>query len=165
MSEYQIEASPPAHSTTSLFTESGVKFLATYRVWIVAAVWLGVRGYMIWGLSPNYYVESYLKIAGDWLDGYTPYAAFKVEYPPGALLLFVLPRIFTEVPTLYGYFFAGVMLLADLVSCCSFGEFRRWSAEVRIKQIWCGVMRPLCCALRISCSRLFSDVCCFRPMI
>jgi len=115
MSEYQIEASPPAPSTTSYLTESGVKFLATYRIWIVAAVWLAVRGYAIWGLSPNYYVEGYLKLAGDWLDGYTPYTAFKVEYPPGALLLFVLPRIFTEVPTLYGYIFAGVMLLADVV--------------------------------------------------
>ena len=114
MNEYQINESPPAHSTASLFTESGVKFLATYRVWIVAAVWLGVRGFVIWGLSPNYYVEGYLKIAGDWLDGYTPYASFKVEYPPGALLLFVLPRIFTETPIVYGYIFAFVMLLADL---------------------------------------------------
>jgi len=114
MSEYPIEASPPAHSTTSLLTESGVKFFATYRIWIVAAVWLAVRGYAVWGLSPNYYVESYLKLAGDWLDGYTPYTGFQVEYPPGALLLFVLPRIFTEVPTLYGYVFAGVMLLADV---------------------------------------------------
>ena len=114
MGENSNEESRPAFSTISFFTESGVNFLATYRVWIVAAVWLGVRGYMIWGLSPNYYVESYLKMAGDWLDGYTPYAAFKVEYPPGALLLFVLPRIITEVPKLYGYFFAGVMILADL---------------------------------------------------
>jgi hypothetical protein len=104
-----------AHSTTSLLTESGVNFLATYRVWIVAAVWLGIRGYLLWGLSPNYYIESYLEMAGDWLDGYTPYAAFKVEYPPGALLLFVLPRIFAEAPIVYGYIFAFVMLLADLV--------------------------------------------------
>ncbi len=114
MSEHKKEESRPAHSTTALFTESGVKFLATYRIWIVAAVWLAVRGYVIWGLSPNYSIESYLKIAGDWLDGYTPYADFKVEYPPGALLLFILPRIFTEVPALYGYIFAFVMLLADL---------------------------------------------------
>ena len=62
----------------------------------------------------NFSVESYFKIAGDWLDGYTPYAAFKVEYPPGALLLFILPRFFTEAPILYGYLFALVMLLADL---------------------------------------------------
>ena len=115
MNEYKKEESGPAHLTTALLTESAVKFLATYRVWIVAAVWLVVRGYTLWGLSPNYYVESYLQMAGDWLDGYTPYAAFKVEYPPGALLLFVLPRIFTEVPIVYGYIFAFVMLLADLV--------------------------------------------------
>ncbi len=37
-------------------------------------------------------------MAGDWLDGFAPYTAFKVEYPPGALVLFVLPRIFVETP-------------------------------------------------------------------
>jgi hypothetical protein len=114
MSEHTTEESRPAHSTTLLFTESGVKFLATYRIWIVAAVWLAVRSYVIWGMSPNYSIESYLKLGGDWLDGYTPYADFKVEYPPGGLLLFILPRIFTEVPALYGYIFASVLLLADL---------------------------------------------------
>ena len=80
----------------------------------MAAVWLGARGYAIWGLLPNYYVNSYLEIASDWLSGFTPYAAFKVEYAPGALLLFVLPRIFTQAPVVYGYVLAGVMLLADL---------------------------------------------------
>jgi hypothetical protein len=114
MSEHKKEESRPAYSTSLLFTESGVKFLATYRIWIVAAVWLAVRGYVIWGMSPNYSIESYLKLAGDWLDGYTPYADFKTEYPPGALLLFILPRIFTEVLALYGYIFASVLLLADL---------------------------------------------------
>jgi len=114
MSEHQIEELQPTDSTNSLFNESAVKFLATYRVWIVAAVWLAVRGYVIWGLSPNYYIESYLKLAGDWLDGYRPYADFIVEYPPGALALFALPRIFTEAPIVYGYVFAGLMLLVDL---------------------------------------------------
>lgn len=97
-----------------LFSESGVKFLASYHIWIVAAVWLGVRGYALWGLSPNYFVESYFEMAGDWLGGFTPYSDFKVAYPPGALLLFVLPRVFTEAPIVYGYGFACVMLLADL---------------------------------------------------
>lgn len=99
---------------TSWLTESGVTFLAAYRFWIVAAVWLAARAYAIWGLTPDYVVESYFQIAGDWLDGFTPYTAFKVEYPPGALLLFVLPRIFVEAPLGYGYGFAAVMLLADL---------------------------------------------------
>ena len=98
----------------SLLTESGVMFLATYRFWIVAAVWLGARAYAIWGLTPEYFVESYFQMAGDWLDGFTPYTDFKVEYPPGALVLFVLPRIFSEAPVVYGYLLALVMLLADL---------------------------------------------------
>ncbi len=114
MSENQKAELQPAHSTNSLFSESAVKFFAAYRVWIVAAVWLAVRGYAIWGLSPNYSIENYLKLAGDWLDGYLPYADFSVEYPPGALLLFVLPRIFSAAPIVYGYIFAAVMLLVDL---------------------------------------------------
>ena len=107
----------PARSAlaeASLSTEPGVRFLATYRIWIVAAVWLGARAWAIWGLNPDYFVESYYQMAGDWLDGFTPYTAFKVEYPPGALLLFVLPRIFSEDPLVYGYIFGAVMLLADL---------------------------------------------------
>lgn len=114
MNEHQNEALQPTPATHALFSDSAVRFLAAYRVWIVAAVWLAVRGYTIWGLSPNYSIESYLKLAGDWLDGYLPYADFAVEYPPGALLLFSLPRIFTEAPILYGYFFAGIMLVVDL---------------------------------------------------
>ena len=38
----------------------------------------------------------------------------RLNTPTGALLLFVLPRIFTEAPIGYGYGFAVVMLLADL---------------------------------------------------
>ena len=113
MSEYKKEKLRSAISTSPWFSESGVTFLASYRVWIVAAVWLGVRVYTLWGLSPNYSVESYFAMAGDWLDGFTPYSDFKVAYPPGALLLFVLPRIFTEAPIVYGYGFASVMLVAD----------------------------------------------------
>ena len=114
MSNAEQIQSPATLSKSPLFSESGLTFLTRYRFWILALVWLGVRGYTLWGLSPNYYVQSYFELAGDWLGGFTPYSDFKVEYPPGALLLFVLPRIFTEAPVIYGYIFAAVMLLADL---------------------------------------------------
>jgi hypothetical protein len=114
MSNAEQMQSPATPSESPLFSESGLTFLARYRFWILAVVWLGVRGYTLWGLSPNYYVQSYFELAGDWLGGFTPYSDFKVEYPPGALLLFVVPRIFTEAPVIYGYIFAAVMLLADL---------------------------------------------------
>ena len=114
MGNFQNTGSRPAGSTDLWLTESGVQFLATYRIWIVAAVWLGARGFVFWGLTPNFSIESFIKIAGDWLDGYTPYAAFEVAYPPGALLLFALPRLLTEAPIIYGYIFAWVILMADL---------------------------------------------------
>ena len=100
----------------TFLTESGVKFFATYRFWIVAGLWLATRTYAIWGLTPDAVLESFYVIAGDWLDGFTPYADFKVEYPPGAVVMFVLPRIFAEAPLAYGYVFAGMMLLADLTA-------------------------------------------------
>ena len=49
----------------------------------------------MWGLVPDGVVESYFQTAGDWLDGYAPYAEFKVAYPPAALLWLTLPGIFT----------------------------------------------------------------------
>jgi len=114
MNEHQIEELQPSPATHALLSDSAVRFLVAYRVWIVAVVWLAVRGYTVWALTPNYSIESYFKLASDWLDGYLPYADFIVEYPPGALMLFSLPRIFTEAPVLYGYFFAGIMLVVDL---------------------------------------------------
>ncbi|MGB9442944.1 MAG: hypothetical protein WCB15_33705, partial [Desulfobacterales bacterium] len=74
MSKPKATAARCALPEASLLTESGVTFLAAYRFWIVAAVWLAARAYPIWGLTPDYLVESYFQIAGDWLDGFTPYA-------------------------------------------------------------------------------------------
>ena len=114
MGEPEQKQPQTALAEASMFTESGIRILSIYRFWIVAAAWLATRAYAMWGLLPNYYVNGYLEIAGDWLGGFIPYAAFKVEYPPGALLLFVLPRIFSQEPIVYGYVLAAVMLLADL---------------------------------------------------
>lgn len=114
MSANRQAESSAGHPAEGVLTETGMNFLATYRIWIIVAVWLAVRGFVFWDLSPNFYVEGFLKIAGDWLDGFRPYAAFQVEYPPGALLLFALPRLFTEDPVGYSYFFAVMVLLADL---------------------------------------------------
>ena len=98
----------------SYFSDTGIKFLAAHRFWIVCAVWLAARIYPAWGMTPDYVLEEYYRIAGDWLDGFIPYADFQVQYPPGALVLFSLPRIFFEAPGSYGYGFAAVMLVADL---------------------------------------------------
>ena len=113
MSNVEKEQIQIPKSGSGWFSEPGVKFLAGYRIWIVAAVWLCVRGYTLWGLTPNVFVENFFKLAGDWLDGYTPYSDFQVTHPPGALLLFVMPIIFTGTPVSYGYGFAFLMLLAD----------------------------------------------------
>ena len=105
-----------AFPAASYFSEAGTRFLATYSYWIVAAAWLVARGAVIgvWGLTPDGVVEGYFQAAGDWLDGYAPYAAFKVAYPPAALLLLTLPGIFTETAGAYGFGLASLVLIADL---------------------------------------------------
>ena len=105
-----------AFPAAALLTEPGIKFSAPYRIWIVAAAWLVARGVVIavWGLTPDSVVEGYFQAAGDWLDGYAPYAEFKAVHPPGALLLLTLLGIFTDSAAAYGYGLAILMLIADV---------------------------------------------------
>ena len=57
MSKSEIKNARPVLAESSFLTESGVKFLASYHFWIVAAVWLAARTYAIWGLNPDIFVE------------------------------------------------------------------------------------------------------------
>lgn len=49
------------------------------------------------------------------LDGQLPYSDFVCEYPPLALLSFLLPALFSTTQPAYGFLFALEMLLLDLV--------------------------------------------------
>ena len=49
------------------------------------------------------------------LDGQVPYSDFFSEYPPLALLSFLLPALFSTTQPAYGFLFAVEMLLLDLV--------------------------------------------------
>ena len=114
MSEGEKEQIQSPQPVSGWFSESGIRILAGYRIWIVAALWLCVRGYTLWGLTPNFFVEGFFKLTGDWLDGYIPYSDFQVAHPPGALLVLLLPKIFAKTPVAYGYGMAFLMLLADV---------------------------------------------------
>ena len=49
------------------------------------------------------------------LDGQVPYSDFSSEYPPLAILSFLLPALFSAAQPAYGFLFALEILLLDLV--------------------------------------------------
>jgi len=49
------------------------------------------------------------------LNGQVPYSGFECEYPPIALLSFLLPALFSSTQPVYGFLFAVEMLLLDMV--------------------------------------------------
>ena len=61
-------------------------------------------------------VEGYYRYATRITEGQIPYRDFSVEYPPGSLLVFLLPRLFTSSLEAYGQAFAVEMLVFDLIS-------------------------------------------------
>ncbi len=71
-------------------------------------------------------------IATKILNGQVPYNDFTCEYPPLALLSFLLPGLFSTAQTAYGFLFALEMLLLDLVVL-----FILWKLAFRFKmRIW-----------------------------
>ncbi len=64
--------------------------------------------------SGSYDVELYLGYASKMFNGLVPYRDFNLEYPPGALLVFLLPRLFASSAASYGTAFTLEMLLCDL---------------------------------------------------
>lgn len=62
----------------------------------------------------SYDVELYYDYASKMVSGLLPYRDFAVEYPPGALLVFLLPRLFVSSPEAYNTAFTVEMMLCDL---------------------------------------------------
>ena len=61
-------------------------------------------------------VELYFQYASNIMDGQMPYRDFAVEYPPGALLVFLIPRLFASTADSYGMAFT-LEMLAFNISC------------------------------------------------
>jgi hypothetical protein len=60
--------------------------------------------------------RHYRQIAGRILDGSIPYHDFFVEYPPGALPIFLLPKIGTSSAAGYAIFFRSAAALVTLIT-------------------------------------------------
>lgn len=61
-------------------------------------------------------VEGYYHYATQVAEGQIPYRDFEVEYPPGAVIVFLLPRLFADSLEVYGDAFSICMLAFDLIS-------------------------------------------------
>jgi uncharacterized membrane protein len=95
--------------------------LRRFAPWIVvlcAVLWLFVRylsvKYLGWGTGFD--VGLYASYAQSWGSGVAPYVGFHPEYPPGALIAFVIPHLFDGSGD-YAHAFALEMAALDLVAC------------------------------------------------
>lgn len=83
-------------------------------------VWIATRLMVFFRISSMTDVEAdihiYFDYAGKILSGLFPYRDFGLEYPPGALPFFVLPRIFTNDLFTYRQLFVAEMMLVDLLA-------------------------------------------------
>src|SRR6185312_7377079 len=90
-------------------------FLARYALPITVALWCLLRAWqwMFVPVSPLQDVSAYFNNASQWLRGLIPYAQFQLEYPPGALPIWTVPRWFTSEFETYRKAFAAWMLVFD----------------------------------------------------
>ena len=85
------------------------------------------------------------QMATQMLSGQVPYSDFTCEYPPLALLSFLLPGLLSTVQPAYGFLFALEMLLLDLVVL-----FIIWKLASRLKmRIWYALAIYTLCLLAI----------------
>jgi len=87
------------------------------RYWLFILVIIGIHAF---AFSDNanlgqYDVSLYYKYANWMFQGFVPYHDFAVEYPPGALLVFAIPRLFAAGFTPYSLAFALEMLAFDII--------------------------------------------------
>jgi uncharacterized membrane protein len=61
-------------------------------------------------------VTRYFDYASKIVQGQLPYHDFTIEYPPLALVFFLLPRLITSQPAVYGALFAAEMIILDCLA-------------------------------------------------
>jgi uncharacterized membrane protein len=106
------------------------------RRWLVVAAFIIVQA-LIWLLLELFYYNSrpitdtsiYYNYSSRIMNGYMPYDDFSAEYPPVAMLIFLLPRLFSGSSyNLFVYWFELEMFLFSCgnILLISFIAWRRW---------------------------------------
>jgi uncharacterized membrane protein len=93
-----------------------LEFLKRHWAGLVLLAFAAAHVYLFTKLfvSGSFDVELYFSYASRIASGLLPYRDFQVEYPPGALLVFLIPRWFASEVEPYGTAFAIEMLIFNL---------------------------------------------------
>jgi hypothetical protein len=111
-------------------TEAGLRIVARYGVAAVVLAWAATRVLILLFIhsknpaaSTNIFAEAgpwfggdvrnYHLWSGAWLDGRLPYRDLAIQYPPGAIVLFTIPRLFATTLEAYALAFALEMLVFE----------------------------------------------------
>jgi hypothetical protein len=123
------ERRPPA----GVLTDAAVALLARYGWLLVALGWVATRAAMAFvkqtapptPLATLFKMVSaqtagdlrhYYDMASAWVSGQVPYRDVDLEYPPGALVLFALPRLLASGFDGYALAFGAEMLVFDALA-------------------------------------------------
>src|SRR5579864_1431523 len=109
-------SSPPCHSWSAPEILDAARWTALtlgIHAAILLAPLLGVGLYGQFGAAGLHDVRIYFNYASRAITGAVPYRDYPVEYPPLAVVLFVIPRLATSRFGPYAALFAAEMLLFD----------------------------------------------------
>ena len=95
---------------------------------LILLIWLNFSAFDI-RIHPD--VELYHEYGDLMFKGNLPYRDFAVEYPPLALLILLIPRLFSATLTGYADAFAVLMLAFDLLGLYFASRLSRRLAAVR----------------------------------
>ena len=93
-----------------------LEFIKRHWLWIAVAL-IAIAHVIIFlklFVTGSFDVELYYNYASKIMSGQMPYRDFAIEYPPGAVLVFLLPRLFSGNINTYYTGFAVEMLAFDL---------------------------------------------------
>lgn len=84
-----------------------------FAVWVVTRLLIFFKISYTLGLEAD--IEIYFKYAAEILRGLVPYRDFAIEYPPGALPFFLLPKLLAGDVFSYRRFFVAEVMLVDFI--------------------------------------------------
>jgi hypothetical protein len=87
--------------------------LEHHASWLMAAFWLTMRTLAVLGNPRDLQTDRYFAAIDAWFRGSVPYMDFVVPYPPGALALLALPRLFASSDQSWNYAFQILMVAID----------------------------------------------------
>lgn len=117
-------------------------FVATHGIALIALVWCVLRAWQ-WvfvPVSPQQDALVYFNDASAWLRGLKPYVQFPLEYPPGALPVWIVPRWFTDDFQTFRKAYAAWMLCFDAATLALVWRAARLAGVGKRAQVGAGLL-------------------------